>query len=74
MAVVPASVRLTNPASAAGDSPALVEFYGPLIATGDQHPSGARARGARQLQAVVRPRPAEGMFQTPPASAGTIGC
>ena len=50
-------IRLTNPASAAGDSPALVEFYGLLSATGGRRQNGARARSARQLQAVVRPLP-----------------
>jgi hypothetical protein len=32
---------LTNPASAAGDQPRGSEFYVPLIAIGQQHPSGA---------------------------------
>jgi hypothetical protein len=34
----------------------IAEFYVPLSTIGDQHPSGARDRSARQLQAWVRPQ------------------
>jgi hypothetical protein len=35
----------------------IAEFYIPLSTIGDQHPSGARDRSARQLQAWVRQLP-----------------
>jgi hypothetical protein len=49
-----AGSSVTSCGSAAGEVPAACEFYGPLSATGGQHGVEPGARGARQLQPLVR--------------------